>query len=156
MIRVLTIIMALLVPFASAQAQKTTRKGLKSRQTQTADTTIVNAVDTIFSPEDLIGIYSYEKPLASNKESFHVVNNSGNDLVGIIVEILYLDFQGKEIHKRTVDLNCGIPAGATRLLTFPSWDVQKRFYYSEGPKPRKQAYPYTVEIEVIGVMTSRR
>ena len=146
---------AILLASFSASSQKTTRRGLKVQPIEQMDTATYAGVDTIFNPGELVGIYAYEKPLQSNKESFHVMNNSSEGIVEIVAEIAYRDYQGNELHKRKVELKCDIPAGTTRLITFPSWDVQKRFYYAEGPKPRKQAYPYTVVIEVLSIILSK-
>lgn len=141
-------VMVAVLTFASlfaATAQRTTRRGLKERQT---GTTIekTTSPDTLRLPGDAVLVSGYEKPLSSRNESFHVTNYGDYDIIQLIAEITYTDYQGKELHKREVALGTPIPAGSTRMLTFRSWDSQKRFYYSKGPAPRTQAYPYDVAI----------
>lgn len=135
-------------------AQKTTRKGLKTDLKIKDSTMTATPLDTLKLPGDRVKVTGYEKPLASRKESFHITNNTDADLLEVIADIKYLDYRGREIHKRAVNIKCDVPAGTTRMLSFPSWDVQNRFYFEGGPVPRTEAYPYHVEITITEALVS--
>ena len=133
-------------------AQKTTRKGLKTQQPEKSGIVVTAVVDTLFHLDSDIVISGYEKPLLSRKESFHLTNNTTADIVETIADITYKDYKGQELHKRKVSIKAEVPSKSTRLLSFPSWDIQNRFYYAGGPVPRREAYPYDVEIEITAVI----
>ena len=79
----------------------------------------------------------------------HVTNNDSTRLLkAVTLDISYFDVNGTQIHRRVVDLDCDIPSGETKMISFRSWDVQNRFFYAAGPKPRSHAYPFTVRLEV--------
>lgn len=126
----------------AATAQRTTRRGLKPAQELTTSAAI--EVDTIML--DSLVISGYEKPLQSNRETLHLTNRTPLSLTSIALRIDYTDFQGRQLHTRTVTLKIDIPAGQTRLLEFKSWDPHHRYYYLHGPRPRVEAYPYTIII----------
>ena len=149
--------LALTLTALDAAAQKTTRRSLKFRapaEIGQADSVLSSVPDTLKLPGASIELYGYEKPLRSNKETLHIRNLTGRTVTGVRLEITYLDYKGKELHRRFVDLECDIPPGGTRLLAFPSWDVQKRFYYADGPHPRNRAYPYRVKMTVVHAIAS--
>lgn len=148
LIKILLLLTFLFVSAHCTWAQRTTRKGLKLEVIELPVEGDINKPDTLKLPGDLVRISGYEKPLSSKRESFHLTNNSKNDIIETIAIISYLDYQKRELHKRTVKIKADIPAGSTRLLTFPSWDTQNRFYYEGGPVPRKEAYPYSVNVTI--------
>lgn len=142
----------LLAGCCAAEAQKTTRRGLKARPPR-AEVTVADC-DTVWSPGARVSVAGYEKPLNSNKESLHITNHTDSTVTVVLAELTYTDFKGNELHKRPVDIKCDIPPGATRMLSFRSWDVQNRFYYEGGPVPRAEAYPFAVEINVKAIVVT--
>lgn len=132
-------------------AQKTTRKGLQRTYSVAVDSTamFINEPDTLKNPGEWLFLSGYEKPVQSRKESFHLTNASDYTVKGIEVDIVYLDYTGAELHRRNVKLKCDVPPCSTRMLWFKAWDVQNRFYYQNGPKPRKEAYPYNVSMRIV-------
>ena len=132
-----------------ADAQRTTRKGLKMERKEVTDTsTVIHTSDTLKITDGMVEAYGYEKPLQSRHESFHAVNNTPYDIIELIAEIKYLDYKDRELHQRTVKIKCDIPPGATRLVTFGSWDKQNRFYFEKGPVPKRQAFQYHIDMVI--------
>lgn len=106
------------------------------------------ASDTIFTPEGII-LSGYDKPLTASREAMLVTNRTDSEITGLHLIINYLDLSGRELHSAGVTIDTPIPAGATRRVTFPSWDSQKSYYYHLGKKPRTaHVTPYTVRCTV--------
>lgn len=138
-------------------SQRTTRKPLRPRSMEVVDTSVV-PFDTVWHPGEAVLLSGYEKPLRSLRETVHVSNlDSVRSIRALIVSASYLDVDSAQVHKRDVEIQCDIPAGETRMVVFRSWDIQNRFYYIDGPKPRTQssAYPFSVRMDVAGVVYSR-
>ena len=128
-------------------AQRTIRRPLKARTVEVVDSTV--RLDSVAFPGKLVVVSGYEKPLRSTREALHVTNNDSTRLLkAVTLDISYFDVNGTQIHRRVVDLDCDIPSGETKMISFRSWDVQNRFFYAAGPKPRSHAYPFTVRLEV--------
>lgn len=151
---IIVVFLALLTSVTTAEGQKTTRRGLKAaEQTAVTDDSLGIQSDTIRNPVDILTASGYDKPLTSRKESLHLTNNGDARIVAVGLTITYTDFRGTELHKRTVNLKCDVPPHATRLVTFPSWDVQNSFYYEGSTKPRRQAYPYGITLTADYIVT---
>lgn len=135
-----------------AYGQRTTRRPLRMRQALEAvtDSAVRPMFDTVFYPGKLVVVSGYEKPLRSLRETMHVTNlDSLRPLKSISVDIVYLDVDSSQVHHRQLDLDCDIPPGETKMIAFRSWDVQNRFYYKGGPKPRSAAYPFSIRLSVL-------
>lgn len=103
--------------------------------------------DTIFNK---ITVTGYDKKSTSSKESFFIINESGEDLAGLEIEILYLTLDGRQLHKRKEKLSRTVPAGETIKMDIDGWDSQHSFHYrlSDSPK-RRQSIPYEVKIKPV-------
>lgn len=109
--------------------------------------------DTIFSPAaDSVAAAGFEKTLRSTSESIFITNASARDIVSLSLSITYTDMQGRMLHKAThaVAPPEGIPAGQTRMVSFPSFDRQSLFYYHLSPLPKRavRATPFKVKVTV--------
>ncbi|MDE5751500.1 MAG: hypothetical protein K2H88_02555 [Duncaniella sp.] len=111
--------------------------------------------DTVFHPSDgTVTLSGYDKPLNSSKETLLVTNRSDCHINGLRIAIRYLDLHGRELHSTEVELHSNIPAGATRKLQFPSWDIQRSYYYHLGKQPRTaNVTPYTVKCHTVYFIT---
>ncbi|MCI9285566.1 MAG: hypothetical protein HFJ91_07195 [Muribaculaceae bacterium] len=123
--------------------------------TQSADQLPPQSPDSILLPPDtLIELSGYDKPLRSRRETMLVTNRLGSHVTSLTVTITYLDLQGRQLHEATVDIPADIPPGATRMVSFPSWDRQLSYYYHLGQHPRTpNVTPYTVTCVVRSVTT---
>lgn len=98
---------------------------------------------------DKISFYGFDKTVNSNKESLFVVNGLDScDVVGMTLDVTYLDMKGRQLHRRDVERDCDIPSGETRRIDFPTWDTQKAFYYHKSSAPKKQATPFNVKVSL--------
>lgn len=143
-VKVLLIIAAILATI-DAHGQRTTRPSLKvGAATQSV------VADTIASPE--ISISGYEKTLRSAKECLLATNQCADSISAIGITIDYLDMQGRQLHRRAIELTPSDPMapGQTRQFQFKSWDSQRVWYYrlSEPRRPKGQATPYDVKVTV--------
>lgn len=138
---------ALSAAVLTAAAQRTTSRGL--RPARIAEEPCPGlAPDTLALASDTAAVrfYGYEKTLRATRETIFVTNNTGREATEARFTIVYLDAAGREIHRRRVAKRAAIPPGKTVRLDIPSWDSQKTYYYSGGPRPRVSATPYTVAI----------
>ena len=143
----LVVVAFLFLGSTAVLAQRTIRRPLKARTVEVVDSTV--RLDSVAFPGKLVVVSGYEKPLRSTREALHVTNNDSTRLLkAVTLDISYFDVNGTQIHRRVVDLDCDIPSGETKMISFRSWDVQNRFFYAAGPKPRSHAYPFTVRLEV--------
>lgn len=132
-----------------ATAQRTTRRGIdKTIKTTTKQKNPGNITsgDTIISPSsETIKLSGYDKPLNATKETLFITNNTEHHLLSISINCSYLDTNGRQLHQRDVVIPCDIPPGETRIVSFPSWDKQKSFYYIRSRKPKRGiATPYNI------------
>lgn len=134
----------------SAAAQRTMRRDLKATPSTTAPSAAA-AVDTVIDPEaHTVEFNGYDKPLRSRRESFFVTNNGRKDVCAIAFTVSYFDTRERLLHRQSRNLSVDIPAGETRQLSFPSWDVQQSFYYQRSTAPERveQATPYEISVTV--------
>lgn len=146
--QLLVILLAVLaVTVCDGRRERTTIKGHMSAKTAQS---VVNREweDSVTAPDriaSLIRLSGYDKPISASREAMHVSNLSDSlKVVGIVLAVEYLDTKGRELHRRTVTLYDIIDPGHTELVTFPTWDVQRSFYYILSAKPRRQATPYDI------------
>lgn len=98
-----------------------------------------------------IRFYGFDKTINSTNESFFISNGLKGPLTGMDVQITYYDMKGRQLHKRNVRIDTAIPAGETIRTDIKSWDSQKSFYFHKSAKPRRQATPFDVKIELLSV-----
>lgn len=114
------------------------------------------ASDTVVATAGQITVSGYDKPLRSYGESFFVTNATRQRLSAVILDIQYLDLQGRQLHNRRATVAADIPAGETRRVDISSWDKRQTFYYHLGPKPRTRGVtPFTVRITPVAFVIRR-
>lgn len=96
-----------------------------------------------------IRFYGFDKTATGTQESFFVSNGLDRPISEMELQITYLDMKGRQLHRRNVRLECDIPGGETKRIDIKSWDSQKSFYYHKSIKPKRQATPFRVRIELI-------
>ncbi len=113
--------------------------------------------DTIAVGRDAdIRLSGFDKPLRSNYETLFITNNLGDGLSGIVIELNYLDGEGRQLHKREVCVGCDVPVSETRQIRFRSWDRQQSFYYRLSARPRSStAVPFDVRCRVVAVVIKK-
>lgn len=137
-----------------ASGQRTTRQRLKPILSEAK----VELYDTVFTSADStrLSFKGYEKTLRSSKESFYVTNKSDSTLERLILSINYLDMAGRQLDRRTIEVDIDMGAGETRRVDVASWDAQKVMYYYRSPKPKaEQATPYKVRIQLVAALKNR-
>lgn len=100
-----------------------------------------------------IRFYGFDKTVGSSIESFFIVNGLDSPLAGMEIEITYVDMKGRQLHKRSVTVDCDIPAGETKRVDTKSWDTQKSFYFHQSVKPKRQATPFDIRLRLLSVST---
>ena len=98
-----------------------------------------------------IRFYGFDKTVSSSTESFFISNGFKSALSGMEIRITYTDMKGRQLHKRTVKIDTPIPAAETMRTDVKSWDTQKSFYYHKSVKPKRQATPFDVKVELLSV-----
>lgn len=93
---------------------------------------------------DRITFSGYSKTLNDANETFFVTNETPFHISRLCVKFTYSMPDGTMIHEEFHDINCDIPAAATRQISVRSFDRQHNFYYHLGKKPKRSATPYKV------------
>lgn len=132
-------------PLIKSERRQTTRKNLTIRPDSLPSVGEHWVVPGIgFTP---VKFYGYEKKQSADKETLFIQNATDSAFSVIRFTIRYLDTSNRELHCRPVEHRIELPANGTRRIDFRSWDVQKSYYYVDGPAPRRTvATPYKVEI----------
>lgn len=154
----------LVMPGAEARKIKTKHSIPKKSQTSpketpeaAQDSIISISSDSITFVEKIlpaIRFYGFDKTATSNLESFFISNGLDKDLRKMEVVITYFDMKGRQLHKRTVTLDCDLPAGETKRYDIKSWDTQRSFYFHKSAKPKRQATPFTAKITLLSITLS--
>lgn len=144
----------------AAHGQRTTRPRLvlASPQQQSAVAPIMADTIGADSARACVRFSGFEKTLRSRRESVHATNLLAADTIAAIeIEIEYLDLKGRQLHSRTISVDCEIPPGQTRMVDFPSWDKQQVWHYrlSKPPRSEAQATPFDVRIAPISLVVLR-
>lgn len=101
-----------------------------------------------------IRFYGFDKNVGSAMESFFITNNLDSTISGLNVRITYTDLKGRQLHRRDARLDCELPPHETIRTDIKSWDTQKSFYYHRSLKPKRQATPFDVRIELLSIILS--
>lgn len=139
---------ALLTASAAPRRQSTMAKSLKPSEATAA---AAAGRDTVATPgAEVIAIDGYQKVLRAYRESMFVTNNTADTLVGLRLDLRYTAAaDGRQLHRRQKLVECTVPPGERRNITFGSWDSQRQFYYIRSPRPKRaKGEPYDVEIRV--------
>ncbi|MCM1028624.1 MAG: hypothetical protein NC342_03330 [Pseudoflavonifractor sp.] len=143
------IILAALIaaPMAHGKKRVTTRPKLERISgAAAADVAVADSL-----PLDSIILSGYDKPLRSRSETLFVTNSSSRRLISLTIVLDYSDLQGRQLHQMTLERGVDIPAGATRQITFTSWDRQMTFVYLNSRRSaRSRGIPFTVTAVVTG------
>lgn len=142
----------LLVGTAAQGRTRTTQKGLRNTtlpvQVLPADSTL--GPDSLMVDPRAVSLRGYNKRAGDAKESFFVTNHTGRRMSHVTLLLRYASMQGELLHERTVTIPVQLRPGQSQLVSITSWDVQRLFYYYAGPKPRKEATPFTVVFRLLG------
>lgn len=135
------------VTLQARKVQKTTRKvrSVTTENSVQADTITVQPQDITFK--------GYDKPLKSARETVIATSHLSYCISDMEVSITYNDMQGRSLHQRTLWVNADLKPRKSQLITFPSWDVQKSFFYHRGQQPRTpNVTPYDIRLRVLRVI----
>lgn len=160
---VVILLIGIAISMPSAEARKIRTKHSIPKQTRSASTVDTDNTDnkTVSMESDSIAFcdsirpfirfYGYDKTVTSNIESFFISNGLDRDISGMDLIIKYTDMKGRQLHKRSVHIDCNLPAGETQRHDIKSWDTQKSFYYHKSAKPKRQATPFDTRLELLSV-----
>lgn len=154
------LLVAVLCPFSDhARKIKTShpirnvKADVKIHSNDQSDNTITIKTDSILFAEIVpkIRFYGFDKTISSPVESFFAVNETDLSITGMELDITYFDMKGRKLHRRQVEIDCDLPSGETKRCDVKSWDTQKSFYFYQSVKPKRQATPFNVKIELLSV-----
>ncbi|MCH5245343.1 MAG: hypothetical protein J1E84_02680 [Muribaculaceae bacterium] len=133
------------------EGQNTRRRGLKVKDEHrpVERVTGVEELDTISPRDGDIVLNGYDKPLHTRYETVFVTNNLHSELQSIKLNIQYRDLAGRQLHQTEQWVNCTVPPGQTRMITFNSWDKQQSFYYRHSRLPaRSKGTAYDIFVSI--------
>lgn len=131
----------------------------RTRTTQNALTTNRIAMERIEADstnasgdvdQQSVTLRGYTKRASDSRESFLITNNTGGRMSHVRLRFRYSSLSGELLNERKVTVEVNLRPGETRLVSVPSWDKQRMFYYHAGPKPRKAATPYQISFALDG------
>ena len=132
---------------------RTTRKNLRSVEVPVA---VMESEDGLL-PDSLLQVdpnavtlKGYSKRASDSKESFFITNNTQHRMSAVRLLLRYTTMQGEMLTQRAVTVSVSLQPGETKLVSIKSFDVQRLFYYYEGPQPRKAATPFKVAFRLTG------
>ena len=135
----------------SVMAQRTTRRGLRAESIENQQKSNIDTI-AITPTTHNIKISGYDKPLRSSKETFFISNHTEYNILGIRLNIEYIDLKGRTLHQTQHHISLNIPIGATRQAFIKSWDVQKSFAYKHSSNPRiADGTPYDIRHQIVSI-----
>ena len=142
--RVLILILA-----AIAMVQLSAKRKVNTLRTQltplsTMEELLRNGTADTLRYADRITFSGYSKTVNDANETFFVTNETPFHLSRLCVKFTYSMPEGEMLHEEIYEINCDIPAAATRQVAIRSFDRQHNFYYHLGKKPKRSATPFTV------------
>ncbi len=146
------------IPCAHARKIKTKHSSPKQTEktidASSSDSIVSLSSDSLIFVDKIrpgIRFYGFDKIVTSTIESCFITNRLPDDIKGLEMQITYFDMQGRQLHKRNVEIKCDIPSGETKRTDFKSWDTQKSFYFHQSVKPKRQATPFSVKIDLLSI-----
>ena len=99
---------------------------------------------------DSVIFSGFDKPLDSTRETLFATNKTSRTILSITLRLQYTLTDGRHLHAANHTIPCEIPPGETMLLTIPSWDRQKSYYYASSNPPRRRlATPFSVSLTLL-------
>ena len=131
---------------------KTTQTQLKNNSMIVEQIPDANVPDSLLRDlePNAVTLKGYNKKASDSRESFFVTNNTNHRISHIRLLMRYSQMNGEMLHERTATVEVDLRPGETRLVAIKTFDVQRLFYYYDGPKPRKSATPFKVAFRLIG------
>lgn len=164
-IAVTLLVISFIVPSIQARKIRTKHaipknyeKIAKANDSEITDSIISLASDSLTFVEKIlpaIRFYGFDKTVGSSMESFFISNGLDSQISDIEITITYFDMKGRQLHKRNAALNCEIPPHETMRTDIKSWDTQKSFYFFQSAKPKRQATPFSVKIDLRSLTIDR-
>lgn len=82
----------------------------------------------------------FEKKGAEFDEIFSLKNNTGSDISGLSIRLIYYMEDGNPIDYRDITLSSNIPNNLSRKFTIKSFDREQEFVYKYSSDPLKAHY----------------
>ncbi len=145
------IVIIFLSAVAVAVAQRTSRQRLRPEASTGASVSVETPVPQFVavSPDSVaVSLAGYDKPQRSSRESFHAINSDTVWIGALALTFTYFDISGQMLHRAARRVAADLPPGETRLVTVPSWDRQRAFYYIHSAPQRTAGTPYEVTIDI--------
>lgn len=122
----------------------------KARRTPAEAVAEAARLDTVAPAPADMAVAGFEKTLAATRESMFVTNLTARPVEALGLRITYTDMAGAMLHTAVHDVEACIPPGETRMVSVPSFDRQKVFYYHLSPAPARAraATPFQVTVAV--------
>ena len=133
---------------------KQSEKATKSISQEPTDSIISLTTDSLTFVEIIhpaIRFYGFDKTVTSSMESFFISNALNSEIKGMDIQITYLDMKGRQLHKRNAHIDINIPPHETMRTDIKTWDTQKSFYFHQSAKPKRQATPFDVKIDLLSL-----
>jgi hypothetical protein len=103
---------------------------------------------------DSVILSGYDKPLRASRETIFATSSLDAAVTVVGIRLRYKDMAGRVLHERTVCVRVFVAPGETRMLSIPTWDTNRSFFYHRGPRPRVSGVtPYDVEAAVVYCVT---
>lgn len=101
--------------------------------------------------EESIDLIGFEKRLSDKNEAFIIRNNSSETIKRVTIKMLYRTPSNEVISYRNVTFDGEIAPSGVKLFSCESFDTDKRYYYTDSPKPSKigDGFPFTITYKLI-------
>ncbi|MBP5560759.1 MAG: hypothetical protein J6X70_03025 [Muribaculaceae bacterium] len=139
-----------LIAAATQARTRTTQSGLRDDGTPVENIADVEIDSTLALDPHAVTLRGFAKRASDTKETFFVTNNTEHAISHVCLLLRYRTLDDEMLHERTVTVTVGAAPGETRMVSVPSFDKQRLFYYYNGPRPRKSATPFKVGFKLLG------
>lgn len=145
--------MVVLFSLSAMGRVRTTQRQLHSAAAvvQTIDAADVDTVDLAagVNPDGIV-MKGFSKRASDSKESFFLTSRLSHPISSVRLLMRYMTMDGSVLHERRIVVPVDLKPGETKLVSVKTFDLQHRFYYYGGNKPRKSATPFKVAYRLTG------
>ena len=112
-------------------------------------------VDTLLTPvipftPMAVSMHGYSKRKSDAHESFILRNETHNYRISrVVLTIVYTTQEGSELHRRDEVVECDLLPGRSQMVSIPSFDKNKNYYYYSMPPRSASGIPYRIKYNVL-------
>ena len=148
----LLIALLLCLSLAAGARVRTTQTHLTTNAAIVPDIALADtlAPDSAAIPAGAVTLRGFYKRASDTRESFFVTSHLPSRISAVRILLRYTTLDGTMLTERQLSIPVDLQPGQSKMVTVPSFDKQRAFYFHAGPRPRKNATPFQVAFRLLG------